>query len=94
MKTIRMATIKADQDYQLCSCGAVKLNRFQCFNGCGVVKYPEFDCLQSRYVEQYASNLQQLIQQERGRAFDRLIQSQVFGAVVDEAGPIPERVFE
>jgi hypothetical protein len=40
-----MATVKSDTDYQLCSCGAVKLNRFQCFNGCGLLKYPEFDCL-------------------------------------------------
>jgi hypothetical protein len=43
MKTIRMATVKSDTDYTLCSCGAVKLNRFQCFNGCGLVKYPDLE---------------------------------------------------
>jgi hypothetical protein len=61
MKTIRMATVKDDKDYQLCSCGAVKLNRFQCFNGCGVVKYPD-DLINPEHVRAFADNLHALIQ--------------------------------
>jgi hypothetical protein len=73
MKTIRMATVKDDQDYTLCSCGAVKLNRFQCFNGCGLVKYPEFDCLPAGTLTRYAENLQAVIQQAAAQQRDELM---------------------
>jgi hypothetical protein len=56
-----MATIKDDKDYALCLCGAVKLNRFQCFNGCGVVNYPDFS-LPPSYVERYIDNFRALRQ--------------------------------
>jgi hypothetical protein len=70
MKTIRMATVKADQDYTLCSCGAVKLNRFQCFNGCGLVTYPNFD--EANF--EWSPVFQELIRQQRHEL-------EVYGAV-------------
>jgi hypothetical protein len=81
MKTIRMATVKDDQDYTLCSCGAVKLNRFQCFNGCGVVTYPADFSIGHEHIAQYARNLEAVIQRERERA--RIIDQRIVNAYLE-----------